>query len=123
MRRHRSRVSRFGAGMIGIVVVAIACYLVFGGSLPFAGTPFQLKAVFTSETELHIPSPVRIAGVEVGQVTSVDRIAGSSAATVTMSIDKNGLPIHTDATAKIRPRIFLEGNFYGDLHPGTPSAP
>ena len=40
-----------------------------------------------------------------------------------MSIDPNGLPIHADATAKIRPRIFLEGNFYVDLQPGTPSAP
>ena len=40
-----------------------------------------------------------------------------------MSINPNGLPIHADATAKIRPRIFLEGNFYVDLHPGTPSAP
>ena len=48
----------------------------FGGSLPFSGTPFQLKAVFTTETELHIPSPVRVAGVDVGQVTSVTRIRG-----------------------------------------------
>ena len=62
MRRHKPRVSNFAAGVIGAVVIAIACYLVFGGSLPFSGTPFQLKAVFTSETELHIPSPVRIAG-------------------------------------------------------------
>ena len=34
-----------------------------------------------------------------------------------------GLPIHKDATLKIRPRIFLEGNFFVDLQPGTPSAP
>ena len=47
----------------------------------------------------------------------------SQAAVVTMSIDPNGLPIHADATAKIRPRIFLEGNFYVDLRPGSPNAP
>src|SRR6185437_7991043 len=59
------------------------------------------------------------------QVTSVTRIGGptSQAAVVTMSIDPNGLPIHADATAKIRPRIFLEGNFYVDLRPGSPDAP
>ncbi len=34
----------------------------------------MLKAVFTSNTELHIPSPVRIAGVDVGEVTSVTHI-------------------------------------------------
>jgi len=42
---------------------------------------------------------------------------------VTMDIDRNGLPIHADATINIRPRIFLEGNFYADLNPGSPNAP
>ena len=38
-----------------------------------------------------------------------------------MDIHPNGLPIHADATVDIRSRIFLEGNFYVDLHPGTPA--
>ena len=122
MRRHAPRISRFWAGIIGVVVIGTACYFVFGGALPFAGTPFQLKAVFTSQTELHIPSPVRVAGVDVGEVTSVKRIPGSAAGLVTMSINPNGLPIHSDATVKIRPRIFLEGNFYVDLRPGSPNS-
>jgi ABC-type transporter Mla subunit MlaD len=66
---------------------------------------------------------VRIAGVEVGKVKSVEAQPGTDAAVVTMSINKDGLPIHRDATLKIRPRIFLEGNFFVDLSPGTPSAP
>jgi phospholipid/cholesterol/gamma-HCH transport system substrate-binding protein len=123
MRRHRARLSNLAAGAIAIVVIAVACYFVFGGSVPFAGSPFVLKAVFTTETQLHIPSPVRIAGVDVGQVVSVKRISGNTrAAVVTMDINKDGLPIHADANAKIRSRIFLEGNFYVDLSPGTPSA-
>ena len=54
-----------------------------------------------------------------------DRAASPArnAAVVTMEIDDKGLPIHKDATMKIRPRIFLEGNFFVDLPPGTPSAP
>jgi phospholipid/cholesterol/gamma-HCH transport system substrate-binding protein len=40
-----------------------------------------------------------------------------------LQIKGDGLPLHTDATAKIRPRIFLEGNFFVDLQPGTPGAP
>jgi phospholipid/cholesterol/gamma-HCH transport system substrate-binding protein len=123
MRRHQPRVSRFAAGLIGIVVIGIACYFVFGGSLPFQGKPFVLKALFTTQTQLHIPSPVRIAGVDVGEVTSVNRLSGSNAAVVTMNINQDGLPIHDDATARIRSRIFLEGNFYVDLSPGSPSAP
>jgi phospholipid/cholesterol/gamma-HCH transport system substrate-binding protein len=124
VRRHGSRVPNFAAGVIAAVVIAVAVYLAFGGATPFAGSPFVLKAVFTTETELHIPSPVRIAGVDVGEVTSVRPLDGASqAAVVTMDINSNGLPIHADATAGILTRIFLEGNFYVDLHPGSPNAP
>ena len=35
-----------------------------------------------------------------------------------MRIDDKGRPVHADATAKIRPRIFLEGNFFVDLTAG-----
>ncbi len=123
MRRHRSRVSNLSAGVIAAVLVLGVCYLVFGGPIPFTGSSFQLRATFTAETQLHLASPVRIAGVEVGTVTSVKRVGGSStAAVVTMAIQSNGLPIYANATADIRPRLFLEGNFYVDLHPGTPSA-
>jgi len=125
MRRHRRRgISNFAAGLLAALVIAAAVYLTFGGPTPFSASPFVLKAVFTTQTELHIPSPVRIAGVDVGQVTSVKPLGGNSrAAVVTMDINGNGLPIHADATAGILTRIFLEGNFYVDLHPGSPSAP
>jgi ABC-type transporter Mla subunit MlaD len=123
MRRHRSRISNLTAGIIGTVLILAVCYLVFGGGLPFASSPFILKATFTVQTELHLGSPVRIAGVDVGTVTSVQRVGGSTAAVATMTVDSAGLPVHADATADIRPRLFLEGNYYVDLHPGTPAAP
>jgi phospholipid/cholesterol/gamma-HCH transport system substrate-binding protein len=67
---------------------------------------------------------VRIAGVNVGKVTAVEhRTPGSTDALVTMRIDEAGRPLHEDATFAIRPRIFLEGNFFVDVMPGTPSAP
>jgi ABC-type transporter Mla subunit MlaD len=122
--RRRSRITNFVAGVLGTLFLVIICYLVFGGSVPFSGTPYQLKAVFTTQTQLHIPSEVRSAGVKVGQVVSVTRIGDSAqAAVVTMDIQNNGLPIHANATVNVRPRIFLEGNFYVDLRPGTPDAP
>ena len=46
----------------------------------------------------------------------------STATVVTMEIKDEALPIHEDAELKIRPRIFLEGNFFVDLKPGTPGA-
>jgi phospholipid/cholesterol/gamma-HCH transport system substrate-binding protein len=124
VRRHRPRISNFIAGLIAAVVIAAAVYLVFGGPTPFSSSPFVLKAVFTSETDLHIPSPVRIAGVDVGQVTSVRSLGNNTQdGVITMDIDPDGLPIHADATAQILTRTFLEGNFYVDLHPGSPEAP
>src|SRR5690349_21548717 len=124
VRRHKPRIGNLAAGLIAIVVIGAGCYLVFGGTLPFGGTPFTLKAMFTSETQLHIPSPVRMAGVDVGEVVSVQRVSDSStAAVVTMHINRTALPIHANATAEIRPRLFVEGNFYVDLHPGNTAAP
>ncbi len=67
---------------------------------------------------------MRIAGVEVGTVTEVKPVAGGTgAAQVSMELKDEGLPLHEDAELKIRPRIFLEGNFFVDVQPGSPSAP
>ncbi len=124
MRRRRQRVSNLAAGLIGATVILSVCWLVFGGPLPFSSSTFVLRAAFTVQTQLHLGSPVRIAGVDVGTVTGIGRVGGSSTAAIaTMTIDRQGLPIHADATAQIRPRLFLEGNFYVDLQPGTPGAP
>ncbi len=124
MRAGIPRISNLQAAIAAIAVVIVACYLVFGGPIPFTSSPFVLRAVFTANTELGLDSPVRIAGVDVGEVTGVRHLAGSSTAgVVTMAIQSNGLPIHADATAQIRSRIFLEGNFYVDLDPGSPEAP
>jgi virulence factor Mce-like protein len=118
-RRPRSPVT---IGIIALVVALIGLFLGFTKDIPFT-KPFELRAVFESSNSLRPGSPVRIAGVNVGKVEGVEAQPGTNAAVVVMSIDKDGLPIHTDATAKIRPRIFLEGNFFVDLKPGTPEAP
>ena len=123
MRRQRSRVNNLGAGVIAIVVIGIACYLVFGGSLPFSGSSFVLKAAFTSSTQLQIPSPVRIAGVNVGQVTSVVRQPGTDAGVITMNIDPQGLPIHADATRGSAPGSSSRATSTSTCSPGTPTAP
>ena len=64
---------------------------------------------------------MRIAGVEVGEVISTSR--DGNATNVTFTVEGAGRPIHDDAYAEIRPRTFLEGNFFVELDPGSPSAP
>jgi virulence factor Mce-like protein len=122
MRRRRSGLSPFTVGAIALVVICIGTYLGFAKDLPF-GSKFQIDAVFPSANSIRANSPVRIAGVNVGKVKSVKPQAGSDAARITIELNESALPIHADATAKIRPRIFLEGNFFIDLKPGTPGAP
>jgi phospholipid/cholesterol/gamma-HCH transport system substrate-binding protein len=121
-RRRRQPRSATKIGLVAIVVLAVLMFLGFTKDIPFTHG-FMLKAQFQSANSIRPNSLVRIAGVNVGKVKSVDALQGTDAAVVTMEINKEGLPIHADATAKIRPRIFLEGNFFVDLQPGTPGAP
>jgi phospholipid/cholesterol/gamma-HCH transport system substrate-binding protein len=115
--------SPFKAGVIALVVIGAVVFFTFTKANPFAN-PYKLTAVFRTANNLKPNSPVRIAGVNVGKVTSVTGIpGGQGAAKVTMEISKEGLPIHQDATVKIRPRIFLEGNEFVDLQPGSPESP
>jgi ABC-type transporter Mla subunit MlaD len=117
----RPGINPFVAAFATIVVIVIATYLAFGGRVPWQHD-YEIKAMVRSANELQNRSPVRIAGVNVGKVKTVERGPGNTAI-VTMAIDESALPIHRDATLKIRPRLFLEGNFFVDLAPGTPSAP
>ncbi|HUJ34855.1 MAG TPA: MlaD family protein, partial [Solirubrobacteraceae bacterium] len=138
--RSRGGISPFKAGLIAIIAIAIFVYLGFTKfANPFA-SQYAVHAVFSNANGVKPGSPVRIAGINVGQVTGVGPVPGCklggtpqktsggpsqqcSAADVTFTVSSNGLPIHKDATFAIRPRIFLEGNFFIDLHPGTPEAP
>jgi len=113
----RTNPVRFGIALL--VIVAIAVYFGFSKHIPFTHG-FRLKAQFSTALNIKSRSPVRIAGVDVGKVTSIQREGNTGL--VTMEIESRGLPIHSDATLKIRPRLFLEGNWFVELQPGTPSA-
>ncbi len=122
-RNQRQRLNYFQAGLLTLILIGIGTYLGFTKSIPFRHH-YEVSAVFRTANNIKPGSFVRIAGVNVGKVTSVDRVdSDKQAAVVKMRIDKRGLPIHKDAKLAIRPRIFLEGNFFVDLSPGSPAAP
>jgi phospholipid/cholesterol/gamma-HCH transport system substrate-binding protein len=111
----------FRAGLLAILILVVATYFGFTKANPFAN-PFELQAVVRDAQNLKQGAPVRIAGVDVGKVTKIEAAEdGRAAATVMMELEKDALPVHTDATAEVRSRIFLEGNFFVDLRPGSPS--
>jgi phospholipid/cholesterol/gamma-HCH transport system substrate-binding protein len=122
MSKRSNGMSPFRAGVLALVVVGLFTYFGFSKANPFAN-PYEFKAVFHDVNNLKPRSPVRIAGVDVGKVVKVEPVTeGKGAAQVTMELEEKALPIKEDAELKIRPRIFLEGNFFVDLEPGSPSA-
>ena len=126
MRRRKgdeeAKRSAVRAGAIALLVVLVAVYLGFTKSIPFRGH-FEIRAAFKTANDIKANSPVRIAGVKVGKVTKVEHVKGGKGAVLTMRIDDRSIPIRRDARMKIRPRIFLEGNYFVDVKPGSPSAP
>jgi len=126
--RRRQRVPNAVIGLIAVIVIAVAAYLAFSKELPW-GSKFTVQAVVKSASNIRTSAPVRIAGVNVGEVTKVEHVeAGEDGvpqegALITMELDEDALPLHTDATLKLRPRLFLEGNLFVDLKPGSPNAP
>jgi ABC-type transporter Mla subunit MlaD len=107
-------------GLIVAVLVVVGFYLAFTKSIPFTSPGYQVNATFTNAVNIAINSPIRIAGINVGKVTDVS--PAGDATTVTFTVDNEGRPVRDDASAQIRPRLFLEGNWFIDLDPGTPDA-
>ena len=137
----RKRLPNWAVGLILVVVVGALSVYAFTKTLPWADK-YSVQAVFANAGNVRPASPVRIAGVNVGKVTSVEHLAPEeavqtaqvggdapegevpqTATVVTMELEESALPLHTDATMKLRPRLFLEGNLFVDLQPGSPNAP
>lgn len=123
----KKRLSNFQIGLIAVIVTVFGFYLAFAKSIPFNGEGYQLKAVFQDAQSVRANSPVRIAGVEVGKVTSVEHLTdedgnGQDAAVLTMSLNDDAKPVGEDVQLQLRPRLFLEGNLFVDMEPGTPGS-
>ena len=87
-----------------------------------SSTTSRCYAVVNNSVNVRQDSPVRIAGIDVGTVSGASRRTGQTSK-IAFTMRRNGLPVHTDATIRIRDRLFLEGGYYLELDPGSPSAP
>ncbi|MEA2492210.1 MAG: phospholipid/cholesterol/gamma-HCH transport system substrate-binding protein [Thermoleophilaceae bacterium] len=118
-RRNESERRTYAAAAAFVLALALITFIAFGH--PSLGGDHNIHAIVRNTSQLTTGAPVRIAGVDVGQVTGLDRGPGNTAE-LTLRIDGEQ-DLRTDATLKIRPRLFLEGGYYIDLKPGSPSAP
>jgi virulence factor Mce-like protein len=115
---HRPNKVRNGA--IFLLLLGIVLYSGFNRHLlfwPYSGT--NVRAEFASAANVRPGTEVRVAGVPVGEVTSVSQ-AASGDAQVTMRIDSGeAAHIYTDARAHIYWRTLLGRNMYVQIDPGT----
>ncbi len=70
MSRVRGRFTPFQAGLIAIVVLVVLTVLAFTKDIPFT-KPAEVSAVFVNTPPLQSGTAVRIAGVNVGEVSKV----------------------------------------------------
>lgn len=105
--------------LLAVSAVLFVTYYAFNQGLPFVHH-YTLYALVNNSVNLRADSPVRIAGIDVGSVQGVS--PAGRATRVAFTVQSNGLPIHRDATIRVRDRLFLEGGYYLELDPGTPGA-
>jgi phospholipid/cholesterol/gamma-HCH transport system substrate-binding protein len=92
------------------------------GEKPRDDGMLDITAVFAPELDQAVGAgtPVRASGINIGEVTSVER---GDQAVVHMRLreppHQGASLINADATVKVRPRIFEEGEYFLDVDPGT----
>jgi virulence factor Mce-like protein len=114
-------------GVVVVAIFAVIMLVLYGRGVPFLGGGGEtVKAVFASAPLNARPgkTPVRVRGVDVGQVTAVQRAPGGHGGLMSMQLsDTHGYALHSDAHADLYWRTLLGFNYYVQLDPGSPSTP
>ncbi|MHB8656362.1 MAG: MCE family protein [Solirubrobacteraceae bacterium] len=106
----------FTLSCIGLIIFV---WTQFGGTIPFGPEGYRAHALF-SETGLLVPNAdVRISGVTIGKVASVEARGVNSLVTVDVAPQYAPLPV--DTRAILRQKTLL-GEAYVELSPGTGTA-
>lgn len=116
----KTTAGRTGRRMVALALAAVTCVTAAGVAPQGRQDEQTLTAMFTDASPLLVGNDVKLDGVPVGKVKSMEVVGGQSA--VTLSLEPTALPIHRDAQLTIRP-VSLLGERYLELNRGTPEAP
>ena len=116
-------------GRIAVMVgFALSCFalvlflwLAFGGPIPLKPKGYRLSASFAEASQLATEADVRISGVPVGKVKTIEPDAKTGRSLVTMELDAEYAPLPSDSKALLRQKTLL-GETYVELTPGTEQA-
>jgi len=115
--------SELKIGVLTIIAVAIAVLTIFllTGSRGFFWQRYSLKTQFVSVAGLKAGSPVRVAGVEVGSVRSVDLVGDK--VDVTIEVNKDMRQRITDRSTATLGSVSLLGESAVDITPASSGTP
>ena len=116
-------------GRIALMVgFALSCFglvlflwLAFGGPVPLKPKGYRVSASFAEASQLATEADVRISGVPVGKVKTIEPDAQTGRSLVTFELDAKYAPLPSDAKAILRQKTLL-GETYVELTPGTDGA-
>ena len=105
---------------------AISCFglllflwLAFGGAVPLKPQSYRVTIPFQEATQLAVESDVRISGVSVGKVKSIELSDVGSYAEAQIELDAKYAPIPANTRSMLRQKTLL-GETYVELTPGDP---
>jgi ABC-type transporter Mla subunit MlaD len=117
------------AQLLVIAGFALSCFgillflwITFGGPTPFKAKSYELKVPFQEATQLAQQSDVRISGVSVGKVQTIETSPDGQEAQATITIEPKYAPIPEGTRAILRTKTLL-GETYVELTPGNADGP
>jgi virulence factor Mce-like protein len=106
----------FSLSCFGIVLFL---WLSFGGSVPLRPEGYRVEVAFPEATQLAQGAEVRISGVKVGRVKTVEPNEQTGLTDTELEIDSRFAPIPRDTRAVLRQKTLL-GETYVEITPGAP---
>jgi phospholipid/cholesterol/gamma-HCH transport system substrate-binding protein len=111
-----------------MVIFALSCFglllflwLAFGGPIPLKPQGYRFQTSFAEATQLATEADVRISGVPVGRVKTIEPDKETGRSIVVMELDSRYAPMPSDARAVLRQKTLL-GETYVELTPGSADA-
>ena len=111
-----------------MVVFALSCFglllflwLAFGGAIPLKPQGYRVEVSFAEATQLATEADVRISGVPVGRVKTIEPDNETGRSIVVIELDSAYAPLPSDAQAILRQKTLL-GETYIELTPGSADA-
>jgi phospholipid/cholesterol/gamma-HCH transport system substrate-binding protein len=121
----RKQAPTFGRLLV-LCVFALTCFTMllylwfaFGGPIPLESKGYRITIPFDEAGQLSAQADVRISGVPVGKVESLDYDKDRGVTDAVVQLDRSHAPLPADTRAILRQKTLL-GETYIEISPGTP---